>query len=270
MPSTRSIGPLFLTLPLLILAPSASPAEESGSKAVPREIIERANETLTATPTMTATMTMRIIKSDGTEIERKAEIQRKRIDNRENYLIRFTSPPSLKDVAFLVNERKGGEANQYLYYPELGRARKIASSSKTQKFMNSDFTYEDMAGFNTEGEHSLIRTERCTENVDCYVIDSIPKDAQGYNRARSWIRKDLFLPVEIDFFKDSDKPIKKLFFRNIQEIPGPSETVPFATEWTMEDIQNKSKTVLTYKDIDLKATLSDRLFHSTALQQGIR
>lgn len=263
----------FLAPILFLLFPMFSIAEESSlqkpttapKKMLPQEIIQKADETLNATPTMTASLTMRIFDASGKEITRVSEIKRKRISNLENFLIRFTQPTNIEGVTLLVNELKEGETKQCIFYPELGRCRQIATASRNQKFMSSDFTYEDMSGFNTQGAHKLLRTENL-DGTECYVIESIPKEAKTYQRAVSWIRKDLLLPVQVLFYQDSNDATKKLLFQHVIE----AGTLSFPTEWTMEDMQNKTKTLLSYGNLNFRAEISDHLFTAGSVEQGIR
>jgi outer membrane lipoprotein-sorting protein len=56
-------------------------------------------------------------------------------------VLKFLSPADVKDIGFLVLDQD----SMYIYLPEFHRTRRIASSSKKDPFMGSDFSYEDMS-----------------------------------------------------------------------------------------------------------------------------
>jgi hypothetical protein len=57
-------------------------------------------------------------------------------------LVRFLSPKSVKGVTLLIIN--DGE-KIYLYMPAYNKPRRIAGSSKGDKFMGTDLSYEDMS-----------------------------------------------------------------------------------------------------------------------------
>jgi outer membrane lipoprotein-sorting protein len=101
---------------------------------------------------------------------------------------------------------------------------------------------------------------------DCYIVESSPKETEAYKRATSWIRKDVFLPVQVLFFQDSKEESKRLLFKNIIE----AGALSFPTEWIMEDVANKTRTLLNYDNLNFRAEISDHLFTAHAVEQGIR
>ena len=55
-------------------------------------------------------------------------------------MIRFQSPAEVKGVCFLSR----GENEMYIFMPDFGKVRRIASHTKAESFMGSDFSYDDM------------------------------------------------------------------------------------------------------------------------------
>ncbi|OQY18444.1 MAG: hypothetical protein B6I36_06995, partial [Desulfobacteraceae bacterium 4572_35.1] len=94
---------------------------------------------------MQMTGTMELISSRGQK--RRREYKSLRLDdgNWRKVLIRFTAPADIAGTGFLVLENiETGTTEQHLYLPALKRTRRIVTSQQGRKFVNSDFTYENM------------------------------------------------------------------------------------------------------------------------------
>ncbi|MBW2742169.1 MAG: outer membrane lipoprotein-sorting protein, partial [Deltaproteobacteria bacterium] len=92
----------------------------------------------------TAHMIMKLINKRGHERIRDFTSYSKDYSPLIKQLIRFTSPADIEGTGFLSIEKSEGETDQFLYLPSLRRTRRIVSSQKSNRFVNSDFTYEDM------------------------------------------------------------------------------------------------------------------------------
>lgn len=69
------------------------------------------------------------------------------------------------------------------------KTRRISgSSSKTDYFMGTDFTYDDMGDRNIdEDKHKLLRTET-RDGKKCWVVESVPVDKHEiYSRKLTWV-----------------------------------------------------------------------------------
>ena len=75
--------------------------------------------------------------------------------------MRFESPADIKGTAFLTWENKDGDDDQFLYLPALRRERRIVSSQKSNSFVNTDYTYEDLQSREVEqDDHRVLREEK--------------------------------------------------------------------------------------------------------------
>jgi len=84
-----------------------------------------------------AVMKMTITDKSGATKIRQMAVKQLGSDFR---LIRFQAPAEVKGVSFLSR----GENEMYIYMPDFGKVRRIASHTKTESFMGSDFSYDDM------------------------------------------------------------------------------------------------------------------------------
>jgi len=180
--------------------------------------------------------------------------------------IRFTSPASIDGTSFLSWQVDGKDDEQFLYLPELGRERRIASSQKDADFVNTDFTYEDMQERNVDKDtHKILREEKLG-TYDCWVIESIPNDPKTsqYKRWTSWIPKGIYLPLRVEYYtRILRQPTKILTTRRLEKISG----IWTAKEVEMKNFERNTLTVLRTIEIKYNKGLPDRMFTRAYLKQ---
>jgi hypothetical protein len=147
-----------------------------------------------------------------------------------SYLIRFFSPQDVRGVTLLTLEKPNGEFEQYLHLPALGQTRKVVGSQRSQSFMGSDFTFEDLRKEQPEEYVYNRLLDEKVEGRDCYVIMSAPKDANklkatGFSNRILFIDKEDFNILKVEFFDSNRELIKTFqgFDYNSVEVDGPSK-----------------------------------------------
>ena len=89
---------------------------------------------------------------------------------------RFYTPASIDGTAFLTWENEGDDNDQFLYLPSLRRVRRVVSSQKSNRFVNTDFTYEDLERRKVGSDtHRILKTETYDGHA-CWVLESVPKE----------------------------------------------------------------------------------------------
>ena len=126
-----------------------------------------------------ATVEMTLIQRSGHKRIRKLESWAMDVGKDTKKIMFFTYPGDVKGTGFLTwdydNPRKVDD--KWLYLPAMKKTRRISGkSSKTDYFMGSDFTYNDMSMRNVDEEkHQLLREENLGGHR-CWVVQSIPND----------------------------------------------------------------------------------------------
>jgi hypothetical protein len=181
--------------------------------------------------------------------------------------IRFSSPASIDGTCFLSWQVEGKDDEQFLFLPELGRERRIASSQKDGDFVNTDFTYEDMQERNVDKDtHTLLREEK-VGSYDCWVVESVPIDPKTsqYKRRVAWIPKNIFLPVRVEFYtRILRQPTKILTTRRLEKISG----IWTAKEVEMKNHERNTLTLMRTIEIKYNKGLPDRMFTRAYLKQA--
>ena len=177
---------------------------------------------------------------------------------------RFTEPADIDGTAFLTWENKGRDDDQFLYLPSLKRVRRIVASQKKSRFVNTDYTYEDMQSRDVdEDRHRLLNEEKC-QGYDCWVLESKPIDPKSsqYGKRISWIVKQAYIPIRMDYFDNRDRKVKQYRAAILKKIDG----IWTAIEYEMHDLRREHRTLMKLTEMRYNRGLDDRIFTKTYLQ----
>jgi len=128
----------------------------------------------------------------------------------EKQLIRFVSPKDIEGTGFLTIETEGYNTEQFIFLSALGRTRRIVSSQKHHRFVQSDFTYEDMERHPVENYKYNLVGQKIINNMPCYLLETRPKIGikSQYSFIRSVITKEGFVPLFVEYFNQEGVQIK--------------------------------------------------------------
>ncbi len=252
---------LILTLPAM--------AEEGLSA---QQIMQK-NFFVTKVRTLKTDSTMILINERGQTRERKSttltKLQKNGIDSR--LLVKFQSPADIKGTGFLQIEHANADDDQWIYLPALKKTRRLVANNKKDSFVGSDFSYGDILLPKVEYyKHSLLRTEPL-DGQDCYVIESIPRDDNvkrdsGYSRKFTWVRKDNFLEIKVEYYDVSGRLLKT------QSISGHKLVEPDTQRWIalrreMANHQTSHKTVFTFDRFEAGVPVADDVFTTRSIER---
>ncbi len=123
-------------------------------------------------------LTMSLINSRGDERVREIKQYLKDFDDMEKKIMFFVSPADVRNTSFMnwSYDKAGKDDDQWIYLPALKKVKRISSDSKSDYFMGSDFTYDDLGDRKLDADtHKLLREETIDGKV-CYVVESVSKD----------------------------------------------------------------------------------------------
>ncbi|OGP63475.1 MAG: hypothetical protein A2V65_11515 [Deltaproteobacteria bacterium RBG_13_49_15] len=252
----------------LFFACSGSHAAESksissGSQITGRELAQKVYSRENGDDAV-AQMHMILIDESGKERVREFTAYRKDFVALSRQVLRFTAPSDIQGTAFLSIEKTGGETEQFLFLPSLRRSRRIVSSQKSHRFVNSDFSYEDMERRPVDSFDHRIAGEEKIDSVECLILESTPKNKANsqYSLIKSWIAKDTDIPLKADHF-DEKKELLKTY--RVLEVK-PFQNIKTETYLVMEDAKRRTKTVLTLVKISYNTGIKDDIFTQTKLE----
>lgn len=242
----------LVVLCIFIIFATAAAKEITG-----RNIMEKVDNRYTGDDQI-AEMTMTLIKSSGRKRVRKVKVWQKDYGKSDKSLMRFLEPADVRGTGFLVWEHEAKDDDQWLYLPAFKKVRRISTKEKEKSFMGTDFSYEDIGSHDlNDYNYTLLRSETFNDQ-DCYVIESVPKPEKkkSYSKIISWIRKDIFIAIRIDFYDKKGEFLKKLHAFNIGKIDGIWTT----KRMEMENVQKKHITVLEFENIKYNIGLKNNIF----------
>jgi hypothetical protein len=224
-------------------------------------------------PAAARTVVMELIDKGGGTRTRATRSFRKDYDGHRRIAVFFTSPASVRGTGLLTYDYADGrEDDQWLYLPALRRVRRLSATSRSESFLGSDFSYDDIKRETRIGLDDYRRTTVGLEDVDghpCFVVEATPAGTAaaelGYSRARQWIDAAIWMPRRGDFWDAQGRPLKTIRIADIREVQG------IWTPHLFEAVTHRTghRTVLRVSDVDYSRTLDDDLFTERGLRQGL-
>ncbi len=179
---------------------------------------------------------------------------------------RFYTPADIEGTAFLTWENEDSDDDQFLYLPALRRVRRVVSTQKKNRFVNTDFTYEDLQRRKVElDDHRILKTE-VYDDRRCWVLESIPteKGNSQYGKRVSWVAQDLFIPLKIDYYDQRQRLIKRQLNSNLKQIGG----IWTVMDTEMQDLKKDRRTLLRISEIRYNRGVPDRVFTKEYMMHG--
>lgn len=209
---------------------------------------------------------MIIVNDKGQERVREVQAVRKEYGDLSKSMIRFLAPADVKGTGFLIWENKDVDDDQFLYMPATGKVRRITSSSKGERFMGTEFTYEDMESRKVEKDDHKLLGEEVIDGHKCYKVESIPKAGEDsqYSRFVSWVRADIWVPVKVEFYDESGALLKILKVKKLEKI----QNIWTTSESEMHNVQKDWKTILIIENVQYNLNIKDDYFTERYLKQG--
>jgi len=232
-----------------------------------REIVEKVYNLPTGDD-QTSDLTMTLINKSGKKRIRKIKQFTKDMDNMEKSIMFFQSPADVKNTSFMnwTYDDDSKSDDQWIYLPALKKTKRISSDSKSDYFMGSDFTYDDLGDRKLDDDtHKLIGTETI-DGVDYYLVESTPKDEEYmYSKTKTWIRKDIFIGLKKEFYDEDEELLKILHIKKFEEISG----LMIITKSEMHNVQKNHKTTMVLSDIEINTGMSDSKFTERMMMRGM-
>ncbi len=224
------------------------------------EIMDKMDERSPDFTTQKTISEMTLIDQEGKEeVREMLMFSQKEEEDKTSSLVRFLSPKSVKGVT-LLNFKNGEKI--YLYMPAYDKPRRIAGSSKSDEFMGTGLSYEDMS-MDYEDKDNEKKLLQETEKE--YLVEIIPtgEDA-SYKKIILSVDKEKFYAKKVEFYDTSETLTKTLEIVNIK-IDDQGKITPMEIEFT--DIVENHKTKIVIKEIEYNIELSSDFFSIRTLSK---
>jgi len=183
-------------------------------------------------------------------------------NNKKKQILWFTKPADDKGVAFLKIEHENKNDEMRLWLPAFKRTRRISSKKKSESFMGSDMSYEDMTNRNiSEYKYKIIGEEKI-DTTDCYILESIPTKQSEYSKHITWVTKKTTLPIKEHSFDKNNIHLKNKYI-TYMKIGG----YYIATKLHVENIIKNHQTTLNITNIIVDSNVQDNVFQEKNLKR---
>lgn len=213
-----------------------------------------------------ATVTLTLSRSDGQRRTRQLEIRSRTAAEGLRTRVRFLAPAEVAGTGFLVVEKKGGDDEQYLYLPALGKTKRITGRQRDDKFMGTDLTYADIQAKDLRSATYARLPDGELGGEPVYVVEAKPADAQTspYSKTVSWVHQSAGVTLKMEFYDRAGKLQKLLSVKRLEKQAGHW----VAMQSQIQDLQGGSSTAMQVDRVQFNATLTDADFTQQALSGG--
>ncbi len=243
-----------------VLAASVALAEESAAE-ISKKSRERGALNLVD---LSAELKLTTTSADGKVKDQVLSTSSKNVGGKNHALSRFIQPAGVAGVAFLTIEGGPGEADDIsLYLPKLKRVRKVAKTERGKAFMDTDFSYADIASNGSKDEENKRLPDDKVDGRDCFVLLGKGGDDSPYGEVKLFVDKQTWVPMKVEYADKAGKPLKR--YRALKLKAFKDRTI--AAQSVMENLQTGTKTQLTVLKLE-DAASSDDAYTERALERG--
>ena len=184
-------------------------------------------------------------------------------DNSEKQMIWFLKPAKDKGISFLKIEHDDKDDFMTMWLPGFSRFKRIKSSQKSDSFMGSDLSFEDLTNRIISDYNYKILENNKTEKW--YQLESVPIELESeYSRHITKIleiEEGVFIAIEEKSYDEENKLLKTKKF-NFQKI----DSYYIMNKLEVENVQKNHSTLLTVNDISLNNNYEDSKFTQRSLK----
>lgn len=263
----KFINSIFSLAMLIFFAGSALAQQPTG-----REVMEK-YKAQDRTKDSSVELNMTMVNARGGTRERQLAWITKtdEKDNRKS-LIRFLAPADVSGTGFLSIEHSDRDDDNWLYLPSLRKTRRIAGTDKSDSFMGTEFTYEDLDTEDLNAYEYKLNGSETVDGVEAWIVEAVPVDPQkikegGYSKRELWISKDHNLLVQAKYYDKEGRYVKLYQVADTRQIAGTEKWRAY--ELTMKDVIKGDKTILEIAEYKINEGVQDSFFSERYLKRGV-
>ena len=182
----------------------------------------------------------------------------------EKQIIWFMEPKDDRGIAFLKIEHDNRDDEMRMWLPAFKKVRRISSKKKSDSFMGSDLSFEDLSNRRLNSNDYKRLEDAKWLGIDCYVLETVPKKESKSNYVRhvSWIDKNHMNILKEQSFNKKNKLEKEKYFS--YETRGKYQLIK---KVIVENLIKKHATEITFSDIVINSGISDKIFNEINLRR---
>ncbi len=215
----------------------------------------------------TATLRMTLRNAHGEQSTRELRTRSLEVVNDgDKLLVIFDEPEDLRNTAFLSFTHLEGADDRWLYLSALERVTRIAPKDKSDRFMGSEFAYEDLSSKEVDKYTYRWLRDEASGGVELFVLERQPVDANsGYSRQVEWIDKDEYRTWKVDFYDREGDLLKTLRYLGYRQY---LDTYWRPDVMRMVNHQTGESTTLEWNGYEFRTGLSEQDFDQNGLARA--
>lgn len=222
-----------------------------------------------------ADLRMTLVDRNKNRIVRQIRMFRTKSGKGTQTILFVRAPAELKNTALLIYDydEEGKADEQWLYMPGERKAARIAGGERNEGFLDSDFSYADMARPSLNAFRFRLMKEPELNGQPTWQIQALPRtpevaDGTGYSKSVLWVRKDNYVVVRVIHWLNKSRRLKYMQVIDlelIEDVWVPSEIQMAVREG--RDIVHT--TVLQFANVRFNVKFEKRLFSLRSLRRGL-
>ena len=201
------------------------------------------------------TVTMTVFKPDKESSFTMTSVS----DGNDRSLIQVIAPPRDAGQAFLTIDN-----NLWLYNPRLKRSLRLPPSGRSDSFLGSDISYNDLAGRDLQTDYTAAVASETAETI---TLELTPKELAPTPYGKIVITADAqsYAPLEQVYFDQRDQAVRRISFANFVDVDGAA----FPTHIEVENLLREGeRTVVDFSDYAFGIEVPESCFSQEALASG--
>jgi hypothetical protein len=199
-------------------------------------------------------------------VSRMVSTYRKTCEGTARQLLVVRAPARVAGTAFLSWVHADRPPDMWVFLPEIGRPRQLHAATRGERFLGSDFTYEDLGAPTLDERDHAIIDEPELDGEAAYRVESRPRAHAPYARILTWVSKATFLPLRVEYFDAAGRLLKVGTFQDVRSVNG--IPTPFALE--MRDAVTGHRTAVTLLDAAFDRPFDCALLSGRGLSRALR
>ncbi|MFC1479110.1 outer membrane lipoprotein-sorting protein [Planctomycetota bacterium] len=182
----------------------------------------------------------------------------------KKYLIRIVKPADVRNIGLLTWEdnNKEGDDTRFLHMPALKKTRRIATKDRGQRFIGSDFTYEDLGTVPVD-DYTYTATKTVTyAGKECYFYQCYAKKGSGavYPKIKTWTSKESWTRIRMEYYDKHGKLWKIFKAEEFKILPAGKHGIWTPHHLIMKNMKDGHQTEFCMRGIKYNNGHSDELF----------
>jgi outer membrane lipoprotein-sorting protein len=212
-----------------------------------------------------ARVDLRMRDGRGGERHRRIQTVAKHIQGRMHSIGRLIAPPHLRGMTVLSIEARDRSDDVFVYLPSLERVRRISMSRRTDSFLGSDLTYEDLDRQRAEDYLIDSLALEVMQGEPVHVITARPKAHETYHRVAFLVAVSDLAILGMRYYKAGDaQAFRVVRFPRASIRKSERNLIP--TRIHVANTLRGTETEVEISELEVNPEIDDRLFSIVTLR----